>query len=464
MTTDYDVIVIGGGPGGYVAAIRAAQRGLRTALVEREHLGGICLNWGCIPTKSLLHAAEAWQSLDAMAALGIQTGTRSFDLGTMISRSREVAGKLSQGVRHLLRKHRVTIVDGQGSLAAPGRVVVESSNESRSLLAKHVIVATGARPRDLPNAPANGQTIWNYRHALSPDRLPTSLVIVGAGAIGMEFASFYAALGTNVTVVEAQTRVLPTEDPEVSAFAEKAYRKRGIQFLVGARIEAVEQGAAGLTLAIRDAQTQHALSAQCMLVSIGVLPNTEALGLETMGVLGAGGYIQVDGIGRTTQAGLYAIGDVTGAPCLAHKAMHEALSCVDAIADGTTAPSHHAPAIPACTYGHPQTASVGLTEAAAHAAGRPVRVGRFPFQGNGKALAIGEPDGFIKTVFDRDTGELLGAHMVGPHVTELIHSLTLARELEATEAELIETVFPHPTLSEAIHESVLQAFDRAIHI
>ncbi|AMR80360.1 dihydrolipoyl dehydrogenase [Cupriavidus nantongensis] len=464
MAVDYDVIVIGGGPGGYVAAIRAAQRGLRTALVEREHLGGICLNWGCIPTKSLLHAAEAWQALGDLDALGIHAGDRSFDLGKMIGRSREVAGKLSQGVKHLLRKHRVAVVDGQARLAELGRVVVESSNESRSMTAKHVIIATGARPRDLPGSPANGTTIWNYRNALSPSSLPASLAVVGAGAIGMEFASFYAALGTKVTVIEAQGRVLPTEDEEISKLVEKAYSKRGIEFLVGARIESVEQRDAELNLAIRDAQAQRTLTPQCMLVSIGVTPNTDALGLEAMGVLSDNGFIKVDGVGRTSREGLYGIGDVTGAPCLAHKAMHEALACIDAIVDGASASSGHAPTIPACTYGHPQTASVGLSEDAAIAQGREVRVGRFPFQGNGKALAIGEADGFIKTVFDKESGELLGAHMVGPHVTELVHSLTLAKELEATEAELIQTVFPHPTLSEAIHESVLQAFDRAIHI
>ncbi|MHA6848746.1 dihydrolipoyl dehydrogenase [Ralstonia syzygii] len=463
-TTEYDVIVVGGGPGGYVAAIRAAQRGLRTALVEREHLGGICLNWGCIPTKTLLHAAEAWHSLEVLSALGIQTGERTFDLGVMVGRSRAVAGKLSQGVRLLLRKHRVTVLEGDGSLVGPGSVVVKSRDETLRLSAPHVILATGARPRELPDATADGTRVWNYRHALSPISLPASLAIIGAGAIGMEFASFYAALGTAVTVVEAQPRVLPTEDAEISAFVERAYRKRGIQFLIGTRIEAIEQTENGVVLDVSDPQEKHRLATECMLVSIGVIANTESIGLEHTGAETENGFIKVDSDGRTSQPGLYAIGDVTGAPCLAHKAMHEALTCVDSIVDGETAHASQRSSIPACTYGYPQTASVGLTEDQAKEKGRAIRVGRFPFQGNGKALAIGDADGFIKTIFDRESGELLGAHMVGPQVTELIHSLVLARELEATEMELIQTVFPHPTLSEAVHESVLEALDRPLHI
>jgi dihydrolipoamide dehydrogenase len=463
-TTTHDVIIIGSGPGGYVAAIRAAQLGLRTALVEREHLGGICLNWGCIPTKALLHTAETWRAFQHAKDLGIQAKELSFDFPTVIGRSRSVADKLSQGVRQLMKKNKVEVIEGEGRLSGPGRVVVATAGGDRTFEARNIVIATGARAREFPNAPADGVRVWNYRHALAPAELPETLLIVGAGAIGMEFASFYSALGTKVTVVEGRERVLPAEDEEVSAFVEKAYRAQGIAIRTGVAIESITPGRERATLALRSGTSTESLHAQYVLVSIGIVGNVEQLGLETTQVQIEGTHILVDAHCRTAEPGVYAIGDVAGAPWLAHKASHEAVACIENIAGLESA---HAPAIeriPSCTYGHPQTASIGITERAAKASGREIRVGRFPFQANGKALAIGEPAGFAKTIFDAKTGEFLGAHLVGPQVTELIHSFGLAQVMEATEAEFIQTVFPHPTVSEALHESVLAAFGRVIHI
>lgn len=463
-TTAYDLIVIGSGPAGYVAAIRAAQLGMRTALVEREQLGGICLNWGCIPTKALLHAAEVWRTLGDAKALGIRAGEATFDFKQVIARSRAVSGQLTKGVRQLMAKHKVSVVAGEARLGGRGGVDVTTADATLKLNAPHIVVATGARPRELAGAPADGERIWNYRHALAPAALPKSLLIVGAGAIGMEFASFYATMGTAVTVIEGQGRVLPAEDEEVSEFVEKAYRAQGIDIRTKSTIEAIQTEQGGVVASLRTAADCETLKAEHVLVSIGVVGNTESLGFEGTRVQVDAGHVVTDPFGATAEPGIYAIGDVAGGPWLAHKASHEAIACIEHIAG---LPSAHAPrkdTIPSCTYGHPQTASVGLTERAAAQGGRKIRVGRFPFRGNGKAIALNEADGFVKTIFDADNGELLGAHLVGPHVTELIHSFGLALTMEATEAELMQTVFPHPTLSETLHESVLSAFDRALHI
>ena len=463
-TTSYDLIVIGGGPAGYVAAIRAAQLGMRTALVEREQLGGICLNWGCIPTKALLHAAEVWRTLSSAKALGIHAGEATFDFKQVIARSRTVSGQLTKGVRQLMAKHKVTVVAGEARLDRRGGVDVTTGDATLKLDAPHIVVATGARPRELPGAPADGKRIWNYRHALAPAALPQSLLIVGAGAIGMEFASFYATMGTAVTVIEGQNRVLPAEDEEVSAFIEKTYRAQGIDIRTKTTIDAIQPEQGGAVASLRTAAGSETLKAEHVLVSIGVVGNTESLGFEGTRVQVDAGHVVTDPFGATAEPGIYAIGDVAGAPWLAHKASHEAIACIERIAGLASAHAPRKDTIPSCTYGHPQTASVGLTERAAAEGGRKIRVGRFPFRGNGKAIALDEADGFVKTIFDADSGEFLGAHLVGPQVTELIHSFGLARIMEATEAELMQTVFPHPTLSETLHESVLSAFDRALHI
>ncbi|MES2787314.1 MAG: dihydrolipoyl dehydrogenase [Pseudomonadota bacterium] len=463
-TTSYDLIVIGGGPAGYVAAIRAAQLGMRTALVEREQLGGICLNWGCIPTKALLHAAEVWRTLGDAKALGIHAGEATFDFKQIIARSRAVSGQLTKGVRHLMAKHKVTVVAGEARLEGRGGVDVTTGGTNLKLKAPHIVVATGARPRELAGAPADGKRIWNYRHALAPAALPKSLLIVGGGAIGMEFASFYATMGTAVTVIEGQSRVLPAEDEEVSAFVEKTYRAQGIDIRTKSTIDAIRTEQGGAVASLRTAAGPETLKAEHVLVSIGVVGNTENLGFEGTRVQVDAGHVVTDPFGATAEPGIYAIGDVAGAPWLAHKASHEAIACIERIAGLASAHAPRKDTIPSCTYGHPQTASIGLTERAAAEGGRKIRVGRFPFRGNGKAIALNEADGFVKTIFDADNGEFLGAHLVGPQVTELIHSFGLALAMEATEAELMQTVFPHPTLSETLHESVLSAFDRALHI
>jgi dihydrolipoamide dehydrogenase len=462
--TRFDLVVIGGGPGGYVAAIRAAQLGLRVALAEREHLGGICLNWGCIPTKALLHAADVWRGLGHTAALGLDVAGASFDYARVVARSRAVAAQLNQGVRQLLKKHQVQVFAGRARLEAPTQVMVDDGQgRTQALQARHVIIATGARARELPGAAADGRRIWTYRHALAAGERPASLLVIGAGAIGLEMASLYAAFGTRVTVAEAAPRVLPAEDEELSAFVAQAYRAQGIELRTATAVAALQPGADGVQATLRDAEGSRTLTVERVLVAIGVVGNTEDLGLERCGVRVHQGHVVAGAGGATGVPGVYAIGDVAGPPCLAHKAMHEGIACAEHIAGGPPAPAIDPAAIPSCTYGHPQTASLGLSEAAARARGRPLRIGRFPFRGNGKAIALGEPAGFIKTLFDAETGELLGAHCVGPDVTELIHSIGIARGLEATEEDLMATIFPHPTLSEGLHESVLAAFDRALH-
>ncbi len=463
--TEYDLAVIGGGPGGYVAAIRAAQLGMRTAVVEREHLGGICLNWGCIPTKALLRSSELRHLLAEVDVHGLTVGRVSVDVERLVARSRGVASQLTRGVAHLLKKHKVDVIEGTGSLAGDGRIRVMRDDKDEILLsAAHTIVATGARARALPGIEPDGKGIWTYREALLPDTLPKRLLVIGSGAIGMEFASFFHDLGSEVTVVEVQDRILPNEDAEISAFAEKTFTAQGMRLLTNSTVQSV--GARGRALAVTvelPDQTTDTLSVSKVILAVGITGNVEGIGLEEAGVKVEHGHISTDPIGATGIPGIHAIGDVTGPPWLAHKASHEGIACVEGIAGMEP----HAPdtsRIPACTYCRPQVASIGLTEAAAVAAGHEVKVGRFPFLGNGKAIALGEPEGLVKTVFDAGTGELLGAHMIGAEVTELIQGFAIARTMEATELDLMHTVFPHPTLSEMMHESTLQAFGRAIHI
>ena len=464
QSQNFDVVVIGGGPGGYVAALRAAQLKLRTALVERESLGGICLNWGCIPTKALLHSADTVRRIRHAGEQGITVPEPQVDFGKVVARSRQVSQRLNRGVTHLLKKAGVTVFMGSAALQPDKQVQVSSANGQQQVLAaKHVIVATGARARELPMLPFDGHRVWGYRDALSAKELPKSLVVIGAGAIGMEFASFYATLGTRVTVVETAPRVLPASDEDVSAFAEQAMTREGIQFLTGTTLVTGELQVDGVQLTVERAGTAQHLKAERVLVAVGLVGNSEGLGLDRTRVVTDKGLIRVADWGATAEPDVYAIGDITGAPMLAHKASHEGIACVEHIAGLRSGAQHHAP-IPSCVYSYPQSASVGLTEAQACQTGFKVRVGKFPLEGNGKAIAIDEASGFIKTVFDEATGELLGAHLVGPEATELVHGYTLAATLEATEAELMETVFPHPTLSEAMHEAVLAAYGRALHM
>jgi dihydrolipoamide dehydrogenase len=456
MSDRFDLVIIGSGPGGYVAAIRASQLGLSTAIIEREQLGGICLNWGCIPTKALLRSSEIKHYLDNAKSYGLSAGDIGFDLSAVTERSRKVAGQLNAGVKHLMKKHRVTVVEGEATLAGARKVQVGG----RVLEADNVIIATGARARELPHLKADGERIWTYRHAMVPPAMPSELLVIGSGAIGVEFASFYSDMGAKVTIVEMLDRILPVEDAEISAFMAKAFGKQGIAIRTGAKVEALAHDADGVTATIdgKDTRFSH------VIIAIGIAPNSENLGLEALGVATDRGHIVTDEWGRTNIEGLWAIGDVTGAPWLAHKASHEGVVAVEKIAGTDHAHPMDKGNIPGCTYSRPQVASVGLTEDAATAAGHQVKVGRFPLIGNGKAIALGEPDGLVKTVFDADTGALLGAHMAGAEVTEMIQGYCIARQCEATEAELMATIFPHPTISEAMHESVLDAFGRVIHI
>ena len=463
MADTYDLIVLGSGPGGYVAAIRAAQLGLRTAIVEREKLGGICLNWGCIPTKALLRTSEINHYLTHASAYGLTAEKVGFDLAKIVDRSRKVAGQLNAGVKGLMKKNKIAVVEGDGAITAKGKLTVTKDGAKTELAARHIIVATGARARDLPFAKADGTRIWTYRHAMVPKEMPTRLLVIGSGAIGVEFASFYSDMGAKVTIVEMLDRILPVEDEEVSAFMHKALAKQGMAIHVGATVEKLEAGKAGVKAMIKGKDGKSvAEEFSHAIVAIGIVPNSENIGLEALGVKTDRGHIVVDGYARTNVEGIYAIGDVTGPPWLAHKASHEGVVCVEAIAGKKPHP-FETWNIPGCTYSRPQVASVGLTEAKAKEDGRKVRTGKFPFIGNGKAIALGEAEGFIKTVFDAGTGELLGAHMVGAEVTELIQGYAVARQLETTEEDLMHTVFPHPTLSEMMHESVLDAYGRALH-
>ena len=466
MADQYDFIILGSGPGGYVAAIRASQLGLKSAIVERERLGGICLNWGCIPTKALLRTSEIYHYMTHAESYGLSAKDPGFDLARVVERSRKVAGQLNQGVTGLMKKNKVDVHMGTGRIAGKGKLAVTGEDDKTTeLSARAIMIATGARARDLPFAKADGKRIWTYRHAMVPEEMPSKLLVIGSGAIGVEFASFYSDLGAEVTIVEMLPRVLPVEDEEVSAFMEKQLKKQGMTVMTGAGVEKLEAGAKSVKATIKDAKGKsetHEFSHA--IVAIGIVPNVEELGLEALGVkTGRNGHIEVDGFGRTSVEGILAIGDVCGPPWLAHKASHEGVVAVEKLAGGRPHPFETGN-IPGCTYSRPQVASVGLTEAAAREAGREVKVGKFPFIGNGKAIALGEAEGFVKTVFDAKSGELLGAHMIGAEVTELIQGYAVARQLETTEAELMETVFPHPTLSEMMHESVLDAYGRVLHI
>ncbi len=462
----FDVVIIGGGPGGYVTAIRAAQLGLNAAVVERKHLGGICLNWGCIPTKALLRSAEVYRNMNHAAEYGLTAGKVGFDLGKIVERSRKVSKKLSGGVGFLLKKNKVAVFDGEGRLEGSGKVrVTKEGKPVATLTAKHVILATGARARALPGLEPDGKFVWSYMEALVPDTMPKSLLVVGSGAIGIEFASFFRTLGAAVTVVEVLPQILPIEDAEIAALAHKQFEKDGMTIITGAKVTGLKKGKDTVTATVENEKGKKSeITVERVISAVGVVGNVEDLGLEGTKVKVDRGCIVADGFGRTDEPGVYAIGDVAGPPMLAHKASHEGIVCIEKIAGLKDVHPMNKARIPGCTYCHPQVASVGLTEAKAKESGRKVRIGRFPFAGNGKAIALGEPEGMIKTVFDEKTGELLGAHMVGAEVTELIQGYVVAMGLETTEAELIHTVFPHPTLSEMMHESVLDAYGRVIHI
>jgi dihydrolipoamide dehydrogenase len=459
MADTYDLIVLGSGPGGYVAAIRASQLGMKVAIVEREKLGGICLNWGCIPTKALLRTSEINHYLTHASAYGLTAEKVSFDLAKIVDRSRKVAGQLNMGVKGLMKKNKIAVVEGDGAIAGKGKLNVTKDGKTTELAAKHIIVATGARARDLPFAKADGNRIWTYRHAMVPKEMPTKLLVIGSGAIGVEFASFYSDMGAEVTIVEMLNRILPVEDADVSAFVHKALTKQGMKIHVSSGVDKLETTASGVRATLKGGAVEEFSHA---IIAIGIVPNTENIGLEALGIKTNRGHIETDGYGRTNVEGIYAIGDVTGPPWLAHKASHEGVICVEAIAGKKPHPMETGN-IPGCTYSRPQVASVGFTEAKAKELGYKVKVGKFPFIGNGKAIALGEAEGFIKTVFDEATGELLGAHMVGAEVTELIQGYVVARQLETTEEDLMHTIFPHPTLSEMMHESVLDAYGRAVH-
>ncbi|TCJ37357.1 dihydrolipoyl dehydrogenase [Parafrankia sp. BMG5.11] len=468
--TSYDVIVLGSGPGGYVAAIRCAQLGLKTTIVERELLGGICLNWGCIPTKALLRSAEIKHYMDHAADYGLKVaGAIEADLAAVVKRSRGVAKQLNQGVTHLMKKNKIAVHMGEGTLTGPTSLTVKSDKGEEKVSAKHVIVATGARARELPFAKSDGARVWTYRHAMTPAEMPSKLLVIGSGAIGIEFASFYNDMGAEVTVVEMLDRIVPVEDADVSAFLEKSLTKQGMTIMTGAGVEALEVSGGGVRARIKDKAGKIAEEQfSHVIVAVGIVPNTEGFGLDQLVEMDRG-FIQIDPYGRTKSSGLWAIGDCTPGPWLAHKASHEGVTAAEAIAQELGNKDVHPHPldrsnIPGCTYCHPQIASVGLTEAKAKEGGREVKVGTFPFIGNGKAIALGEAEGFIKTVFDAATGELLGAHMIGAEVTELIQGYVVGKTLETTEAELMQTVFPHPTLSEMMHESVLAAYGRALHI
>ena len=466
--TSFDVIVVGGGPGGYVTAIRAAQLGMKTALVEREHLGGICLNWGCIPTKALLRTSEIYHYATHAEQFGLKVQGASVDLAAVVKRSRKIAVQLNGGVGHLLKKNKVAVFDGAGKLDGGGagarKLKVEKDGKAvADLVAKHIVLATGARARSLPGLEPDGKLVWTYKEAMVPETMPKSLLVVGSGAIGMEFASFYNDLGADVTVVEVMNRILPVEDEEIAAFAHKQFEKQGMTIHAGAQVTKLDRAANSVTATIEAGGKSSQITVDRVILAVGIVGNVEDLGLEGTKVKVDRTHIEVDSWAQTGEPGIYAIGDVAGPPWLAHKASHEGVVCVEKIAGYDGVHPFETSNIPGCTYCRPQIASVGLTEAAAKEQGHKVKVGRFPFIGNGKAIALGEPEGIIKTVFDEKTGELLGAHMVGAEVTELIQGYVVARTLETTEHELMHTIFPHPTLSEMMHESVLDAYGKVIH-
>ncbi len=459
---NFDVAVIGAGPGGYVAAIRAAQLGLSAAIVEREHLGGVCLNWGCIPTKTMLRSAEIYSHMNRAEEYGLTAGGIGFDLGEIVARSRAVAGQLNGGVAFLMKKNGIKVHMGTARLLSPSRIAVSSGEAEKEITAREIIVAAGARARELPGMEADGSLIWTYRHALRPPRMPKKLLVVGSGAIGVEFASFYNTLGAETTVVELLARILPSEDEDVSAAAKTEFERQGMTVLEQSAVTRIERGDEKVSATISKSGTEKTETFDTVISATGIVGNVEGLGLEEVGVKVERGHIAVDEFCRTNVEGISAIGDVAGPPWLAHKASHEGAAAAERIAGRNPHPVRP-DSIAGCTYCRPQIASVGMTESAAKATGRKVGVGRFPWSANGKAIALGETDGFVKTVFDRETGELLGAHMIGADVTELIQGFVVGRQLETTELDLMQAVFPHPTLSEAMHESVLDAFGRAIH-
>ena len=466
--TSFDIAVIGGGPGGYVAAIRAAQLGLKTCVIEREHMGGICLNWGCIPTKALLRTSEIFHLMHRAEEFGLSVNDITFDIQKVVQRSRKVSAKLSGGVSYLMKKNKIAVFDGEAKLKPKGGIAITGKDGAAlpDVQAKHIIVATGARARTLPNLEPDGKLVWTYKEAMVPDTMPKSLLVVGSGAIGIEFASFYRTLGAEVTVVEIMDRVLPVEDEEISGLAQKSFEKQGMKIMTGTSVEKLDKGADSVSVTLKKADgSSETTTVERVILAIGITGNVEGIGLEEAGVKTDRGHIVIDQWCRTTAAeSIYAIGDVAGPPWLAHKASHEGVLCVEKIAGVDGVHPLDVSNVPGCTYCAPQVASVGMTEKKAVEAGHEVKVGRFPYQGNGKAIALGETDGLIKTVFDAKTGELLGAHMIGAEVTELIQGYGVARTLETTEADLMHTIFPHPTLSEMMHESVLDAYGRVMHI
>jgi dihydrolipoamide dehydrogenase len=464
--TSFDVIVVGGGPGGYVTAIRAAQLKMKVAVVEKADLGGICLNWGCIPTKALLRSAEIYHYMQHADSYGLCAKGVGFDLAKVVARSRAVSKQLNRGVGHLLKKNKVTVVEGEAKLKGPGKLIVMKDGKTLGdYTAKHIILATGARPRVLPGIEPDGKLVWTYFEALVPETLPKSLLVIGSGAIGIEFASFFRALGAEITVVEILPQILPVEDEEIAKLARKQFEKQGMTIMTGAKVTGLEKTADSVTATIEDAKgSKSEITVERVISAVGVQGNIEDIGLETTKVKTDRDCIVADEFSRTAEPGIYAIGDVAGPPMLAHKAEHEGVVCIEKIAGLPRVHALDKGRIPGCTYCQPQVASVGLTEAKAKEAGHEVKVGRFAFIGNGKAIALGEPDGLVKTVFDAKTGQLLGAHMLGAEVTELIHGFVVAMGLETTEEDLMHTVFPHPTLSEMMHESVLDAYGRVIHM
>jgi dihydrolipoamide dehydrogenase len=460
----FDLIVLGTGPGGYVAAIRAAQLGMKTAVVERDELGGICLNWGCIPTKALLRASEINHLLHNLKDYGFAADNIRFDISAVVKRSRAVAKQLSSGVAHLMRKNKITVIAGAGKLAGKNALAVEKDGKPvATLKAPHIILATGARARQLPGIETDGKLIWSYREAMVPPAMPKSLLVIGSGAIGIEFASFFLNMGAEVTVVEVLDRVLPVEDEEISAFARKAFEKQGMKIFTSATVKGVKKAADSVTVTVEAGGKSQEITVDRVISAVGIVGNTENIGIEGTGVKVDRTHVVIDQWCRTGEPGVYAIGDLVGPPWLAHKASHEGVVCVEKIAGVNEVHPIDWTNIPGCTYCRPQVASVGLTEARAKAEGHQVKVGKFPFIGNGKAIAMGEPEGMVKTVFDAKTGELLGAHMVGAEVTELIQGYVVARTLETTEAELMRTIYPHPTISETMHEATLDAYGRVIH-
>ncbi|WP_375570643.1 dihydrolipoyl dehydrogenase [Seohaeicola saemankumensis] len=458
----FDLIVIGAGPGGYVAAIRAAQLGLKVVIVERENLGGICLNWGCIPTKAMLRSSEVFHLMHRAKEFGLGAENITYDLDAVVKRSRGVAKQLSSGIGHLMKKNKITVVMGEATIPAKGRVTVKTDKGTEELSAPNIVLATGARARELPGLEADGDLVWSYRHALVPPHMPKKLLVIGSGAIGIEFASFYNTLGADTTVVEVMDRILPVEDEEIATFARKSFQKQGMKILEKSTVKQLDRAKGSVTAHIETGGKVEKMTFDTVISAVGIVGNTEGLGLEALGVTIDRTHVVTDAYCRTGVEGLYAIGDIAGAPWLAHKASHEGVMVAELIAGGHPHPVKPE-SIAGCTYCHPQIASVGLTEAKAKAAGHEIKVGRFPFIGNGKAIALGEAEGMIKTVFDARTGELLGAHMVGAEVTELIQGYVIGRTLETTEEDLMNTVFPHPTLSEMMHESVLDAYGRALH-